>query len=222
MPPIGHPYEWWVGRFKASGINYVRIDVCDKYDFTYRFCKEMEMHHIVVEATMASNDRRHFGDHRIHIRNFKGLRNIIIECWNEFIRKNFTQSDIDRALEIADYALSQGMIVSGGGWGYSQNGKAMSDEFFKHFKGQVATEHRRYPPLEPLQDQIRGHVEDGFAVLWNEVLMKPYPTGIGNSEKELKRCVKGVIDAGGSGILDYMHCEKYMSLMGRLCQKYNQ
>ncbi len=114
------------------------------------------------------------------------------------------------------------MIVSGGGWGYSQSGRAMSDEFFGRFRGQVAVEHRKYPPLLSLQDQIRGHVNDGFAVLWNEVLMRPYPTGIEDSEKEIKRYVRGVMDAGVSGVNVYMNCDRYMSLMGQLCQAYNK
>lgn len=208
----------YIAKAKSSGINKIRLDVVDDYDLTYDFAADMKEHNIIVEYTMKDRDRPHFGDHKEHIRRLKSLNNVIAECWNEFCRAHFIQADIDKALEIANYALAEGMIVSGGAWGNSSAGEAMSEAFQQKFKGQVWTIHRPYPPRHVLEVAVDKALALGFAVSWNEGLMKPYPTGI--EADKLEAYTRCLADKKASVML-YIRCEEFMDLMGTLCKDYN-
>jgi len=137
---------WYEEELSKYDFNYVRHGGILDTKFLYDHCKRMREQRKIVQITVFRNV-----DEGVLVRledmpDLAKLGNVFFDI-NEFCRSSLEKGrqDIRKAIEIINYLVGNGCIVSAGSWGASRYGRQLCQEFHDRCnKHQIEQHHREW------------------------------------------------------------------------------
>lgn len=224
-------YDEYVGYLNRFPTNYVRQGIVPNLELMQKFTDDMRQSEKIVEWTIYNRQAPYdMGDAEKAVNALISYPNIFFDLHNEFTDE---EEDIYLAMDLADYVIKQGGIVSGGAWGYSTHGEENSQVFYQLMgtKPYIHSVHRMWDKQSIMDQEPSRNV-----VIRNEY----FDYGDEQPAQAIgfdgfKRIMNETFEAGAKGCCYYPFIdswkdrpscgrektEKYLEFAGNLCQELN-